>query len=150
MSPSTPPSHSYLWPSGAPFSAPSLSLSVPVTTEPPVPLPLTSSLPVQWSWDEEHYHTDAAPLGVQERWVMFADCVCATKMCVPASLLATDLDSVPSFKSLVLNWWKGAFTDSQAVLCGLESSPSPMPVNNRSHLVYCLQIFPVHECHPPT
>ena len=66
VSPSTPPSHSYLWPSGAPFFVPSLSLSVPVTTEPPVSLPLTSSLPVQWSWDEEHYHMDAAPLGVQQ------------------------------------------------------------------------------------
>lgn len=78
---------------------------------------------------------DAAPLSVQERWVIYTRCVCvcAMKMCVPASLLAMDLDcSVPSFKSLVLNWWKGALADSQAVLWGLQKSPSPRPVTNRS------------------
>lgn len=148
----------YLWPSGAPFSAPSLSPSVPVTSEPPVSLLLISLLPEQWSWDEEHYHMDAAPLSVQERWVIYTRCVCvcAMKMCIPASLLATDLDcSVPSFKSLVLNWWKGALADSQAVCCGGYRGHQ-LPYQSLTdlvmllYLVYCLQIFPVHVYHPPT
>lgn len=55
-------SHSYLWPSGAQFSVPSLSPSALVTTELLVFLLLTSSPPVLWSWDEKHCHMDAAPL----------------------------------------------------------------------------------------